>query len=282
MQHGERREQPHLVPAQHVEHHGGGQGEQRPPDARPDAAPNRAGRLPPRRAAGDRGLRAGWAWRCSGSWLRPRRRALAGDASIGRPVSRSAPTARQCCDAPHTVLPTAQRDGMLSRTQPQPCRAPPGAARATRGRAHPSPARKEPCPCRCPVRCAPPCLLPRRGSRCSPPRLHGAGAGHDRRHPRHGHRFDRRRALAGAPVTLRNAETNAERVLTTNEQRRVRGHAAPGRHLRRDGPGARVPGGEAAQRGAPAGRDAGASPSRWRRRRCSCRRSRWRRSRRWT
>ena len=65
---------------------------------------------------------------------------------------------------------------------------------------------------------------------------------------------------AGAPVTLRNAETNAERVLTHERARGVRGHAAPGRHLRRDGPGAGVPGGEEDGAGAPAGRDAGPVP----------------------
>ena len=85
----------------------------------------------------------------------------------------------------------------------------------------------------------------------------GAGAGHDRRHPRHDHRFGRRRSTrrghGDAPERRdqRRAHPHHER------KRRVRGHAAPGRHLRRERPGARVHGSEEVQPDPPAGRDAG-------------------------
>ena len=81
-----------------------------------------------------------------------------------------------------------------------------------------------------------PARRPRRPSRF-PPR---PGPGHHRRHPRHRHRLLRQRALGGV-VTLRNTETNAERTLTTNERGVYVAHAAPGRHLRRVGAGARLP-----------------------------------------
>ena len=64
-------------------------------------------------------------------------------------------------------------------------------------------------------------------------------------------------ALVGAMVTLRNAETNAERDPHHERERRIRGDAAPGRHLRRDRPGARVQGSEEVRPDPPAGRDAG-------------------------
>ena len=78
--------------------------------------------------------------------------------------------------------------------------------------------------------------------------------------------------LSGAMVTLRNVETNAERSLTTNDRGVYVATLLRVGTYDVSGPGA----------GLPARRSAGVSsdwarrwtsPSRWRRRRCSCRRS---------
>ena len=96
------------------------------------------------------------------------------------------------------------------------------------------------------------CVLARLAGGASCP-----GAGDDRRHPRHRHRFDR-------PATLRRdgdpAERRDQRRPRPHHQRarRLRGDAAPGRHLRRRPPGrSGFTGVAAVRRDAPAGRDGG-------------------------